>query len=77
MKQPVEALRNLVSIVEDPEVVKNEGFMFFLLRTCKKQAAHGESLEVLTRAVLQIFDAAPEVVPPAIMLHIAEDLSKE
>lgn len=37
LKQPVEAMRNLVSIVEDPEVVSNEGFIMFLFRTCKRQ----------------------------------------
>jgi len=52
MKQPVEALRNLVSTVKDPEVIKNEGFIFFLLRTCKKQAVHKESLEFLTKSIL-------------------------
>ena len=36
LKQPVEAMRNLVTICEDPAVVTNEGFMMFLLRSCKK-----------------------------------------
>lgn len=77
MKQPVEALRNLVTIVEDPEVVKNEGFVFFLLRTCKKQAVHNESLELLTRTILQVFDAAPQSVPAAVVLFVCEDLPNE
>lgn len=77
MKQPVDAMRNLVTILDDPEVVKNEGFIFFLLRTCKKQAVHHESLELLTRTILQVFDAAPQSVPPAVVLSICEDLQKE
>ena len=36
LKQPVEAMRNLVTICDDPEVVSNEGFMMFLIRNCKK-----------------------------------------
>lgn len=48
MKQPAEAVKNLISILQDREVIKNESFVLFLLKTCKKQNAdniHKESMD--------------------------------
>lgn len=76
-KQPMEAMRNLVSIVEDPEVCANEGLIMFMLRTCKKKSVHKQSLEVLTRTILSHFDQNAARVPASVILLITDDLPRD
>lgn len=76
-KQPMEAMRNLVSIVEDPEVCANEGLIMFMFRTCKKKSIHKQSLEVLTRTIISHFDQNAARVPASVMLLITDDLPRD
>jgi hypothetical protein len=68
-------MRNLVSIVEDPDVVSNEGFITFLFKICKRKEHH-ESYEFLVKSIMQVFERSPQKVPASVILALCDEMAK-